>query len=249
MSTYYNYAIFYKNKETGEIKQVSDLRGSFNKGLLSGWELDPLIEETDYDTDWREAVEKTLEFESTHFKGYYKRADLSKYHYYAPTESQARNFPATDLIKCAIPEAEWTDDKQESVDPKEADFAVCLFRNKTYKRGWWLDASSLNKYIERHYKLLKEDILKKERWEKMSQSLDYLKLSDKEKDRVRESMDADWLIDDEDIWDPDDNYNFYSLRIALELKGAMLAFKDYDTEVRLFIYNLDDSEPVTEVAE
>ena len=53
MSTYYDYSLFYKNKQTKEIKAVApELGGFFNKTLLSGWELDPLIEEADVSEDW-----------------------------------------------------------------------------------------------------------------------------------------------------------------------------------------------------
>ena len=164
-----------------------------------------------------------------------------------PTESQARNFPAeTRLNKGSMGVLDEDVFEKVELTPVEQNtgIAICLAKTKTYKRGWWLNVSSLDKYIERHYKLLKEDILKKDRWEKMSQSLDYLKLSEKEKERVRESMDADYLLDDSDIWDPDENYNFYVLRVALELKGLISAFIDFNTEVKLFVYNLDDSEGV-----
>lgn len=113
--------------------------------------------------------------------------------------------------------------KEEKIK-ENSEYLNVYLEHPVYRRGVFFDSSSFNRVIEDTKEQLKNIILKKREWEELQKTIDYLKLSEEEKENVASS----YIYDVED----EDNYLEYRLESALKMKHLCETLEAY-----MFVYS------------
>jgi len=130
-------------------------------------------------------------------------------------------------ISCVSPE-EWLNTPTEELDTKYIKIYTESFTERGYGRGEFYTVDCFYNLRETILEDYKKVIEKQHDWEKLQNSLDYLKLSEEEKENV--SSQFDYL--DEEIEEVETR--LISINLVI---GALQLFEDYDTQVVAFIYS------------
>ena len=130
-------------------------------------------------------------------------------------------------ISCISPE-EYLNTPTEELDQKYIKIYTESFTERGYERGEFYTVDCFYNLLETILKNYKKVIEKQHDWEKLQNSLDYLKLSEEEKENV--SSQFEYL--EEEI-----EYVKNNLVAINQVIGALQLFEDYDTQVVAFIYS------------
>ena len=130
-------------------------------------------------------------------------------------------------ISCVSPE-EYLNTPTEELDQKYIKIYTESFTERGYGRGEFYTAGCFYNLLETILENYKKVIEKQHDWEKLQNSLDYLKLSEEEKENV--SSQFEYL--EEEI-----EYVKNNLVAINQVIGALQLFEDYDTQVVAFIYS------------
>lgn len=251
MSVYYDFAIIYsefKNPSPSAWK-VAEFRGSFPKDLMLSHKVHPSIDTLDVDPELEQVKNNLLRFSTVEYMGWYNTDDVRTFCNERPKIPQESGCYPSDIDsqdRYIVDKLQWTlhkelFDRAAIPDHRSKAVALAMRSQKTYPRGWWLDFNSLDNFIETQYSNLKQDIFRMRDWDKLENSMEYLKLSEKEKMNVRESFDT--LPQEPDTVEEsfDNNYRLHLLTLALQMKGVFRLFEDYK-KVYMFVYSTDSSE-------
>jgi hypothetical protein len=130
-------------------------------------------------------------------------------------------------ISCVSPE-EWLNTPTEELDTKYIKIYTESFTERGCGRGDFYTVDCFYDLRETILEDYKKVIAKQHDWEKLQGSLDYLKLSEEEKENV--SSQFEYL--DEEIEEIENR-----LVAINQVIGALQLFEDYDTQVVAFIYS------------
>lgn len=130
-------------------------------------------------------------------------------------------------ISCVSPE-EYLKTPTEELDQKYIKIYTESFTERGYGRGEFYTVDCFYNLLETILENYKKVIEKQHDWEKLQNSLDYLKLSEEEKENV--SSQFEYL--EEEI-----EYAENNLVAINQVIGALQLFEDYDTQVVAFIYS------------
>lgn len=253
MSVYYDFAIIYsefKNPSPDSWK-VAEYRGTFSKELMLSHKVHPSIDTLDVDPELEQVKNKLLRFSTVEYMGWYNKDDIQLFCNEHPRVPEEGCYPS-DIDRqdrYVVDKLQWNlhkdkFDRAAIPNPESKAVALAMRTQRTYPRGWWLDFTSLDNFIEIQYSSLKQDIFRMRDWKKIENSMEYLKLSEKEKTNVRESFDD--LPQEPDTIEEafDNNYRLHLLVSALQMKGVFQLFVDYK-KVYMYVYSIDSSEELT----
>lgn len=242
MSREYYFDLFYK-KEGQKIMHLNPVPGTFPKVLISAYGLYDSIIQDPVSCEYDEIRDKSLIFTHHVYLGKYPEDVISKLTYTPAKEDEEELFPGPQDKRVIVNSMEGLKDIPE--DPRG--WGVVLSTQYRRDKGWWLNSKSLDPFIERVYSGLKLIMDRTCKWEELSNSLEYLKLDDEARERVDANYGVEDLIEEPDTVDRacDNNYQLYILTEALKLKGAMEAFEDFETEVKMFVYEVGDATAIT----
>ena len=132
----------------------------------------------------------------------------------------------TEKISCVSPE-EWLNTPTKELDEKYVKIYTESFTERGCGHGEFYTVDCFYNLREKTLEDYKKVITKQYEWEKLQSSLDYLKLSDEEKENV--SSQFEYL--DEEIAETENK-----LVAINQIIGVLEFFSEYDNEVVAFIY-------------
>lgn len=246
MSTYYYGTLYKKRKEDWSIVE-KNLDMNCVKNFLDGWEIEA-NEVYSVDEKLKE-ISKNNEFFYTYkFIGNIKKEKLTNTDiedFIAQGETyMIEEFFGKKNSKKSIPlvfyEGNFEELKSiiEDIDKEDLneDYYSIYVRLKNYYNGKFYKSSSFDEIIKSSREKLNEITENKRKWENIKSSLDYLKLTDIEKENVWKSF--EYEVEDED------NYYKYRLQSAEMLKYTLLLFSDtyndLNDDVYFYIYSDED---------
>lgn len=250
MSVYYDFAIIYsefKNPSPSTWK-VTEFRGSFPKDLMLSHNIHSSIDILDVEPELEQVKNNLLRFSTVEYMGWHNTDEVRSFCIEHPTAQEDGCYPngIDSQDRYVIDKLQWTLHKElfdRAAIPNYRSKAVALSvrTQKTYPRGWWLNFNSFDNFIETQYGNLKRDIFRMRDWDKIENSMEYLKLSEKEKANVRESFDTIPREPDTVEEAFDNNYSLHLLTLALQMKGVFRLFEDYKN-VYMFVYSTNSAE-------
>lgn len=242
MSREYYFDLFYK-KDGQSIKHLNPIAGTFPNVLVSAYGLYDSIVQDPVSCEYDEVRDTHLVFTHHTYLGKYPEDVVSKLTYVPAKEDEEEMFPGPQDKRVIVSSMKGLKDVPE--DPKG--WGVVLATQYRRNKGWWLNSKSLDPFIENVYSGLKLVMDRTSKWMELSESLEYLKLDDEARERVDENYGVEDLIEEPDTVSrsSDNNYQLYVLTQALKIKGVMEAFEDFETEVKMFVYEVGDATAIT----
>ena len=247
MSTFY-YGTLYKKRKNGWDVVEENLDMNCVKNFMCGWEIEA-DEVYNIHEELKELVHKNEFFYTYKFLGYINKddSDISKAsinqgkHYISEECRNAWN--GKEPIPIVFYEDDFREletiiskiDKNIIITDLNVDKLSSVFvRLKNYYNGNFYDVNSFDEIIKSSKQKLKEIEENKRKWKEISTSLDYLKLSQDEKENVWKSF--EYEIEDEN------NYYTYKLQSAEMLKYTLSLFSDIynDSNDNVYFYIYSD---------
>lgn len=233
MSTYY-YGTLYKKQKDGILK-IKNIDMNCVKNFMCGWEIEA-NEVWNIDEQLTKFIHENEFYYTYKYIGEIEKEKIPNFEKYLNRKENQSNilvFYEEDFdelekiineIQIEVP-LSFTDSNGET---KFFNYFSVEVRLKNYYNGNLYDVNSFDEIIESSKEKLKEIEENKRKWNNIKYSIEYLKLSNEEKENVWKSF--EYEIEDED------NYYKYKLESARMLKYTLSLFSD-EENAYFYIYS------------